>query len=411
MSDLGGGRAGSEPGVFSTITIALIVLIGVLAFGAMLVLGAYAPDMRSGRNGGTHAMSNAATGFSGLYRLAEATGRNPEIARNVKSLTMDELVVLSPPLGSTPVGDHTEIRADKPTLMILPKWQTKADPQRAGWVRYTGLYPRSVPQGVLAPQTRLKITITPSRGAPLLSSEALGPDRLGAPIRFKAPRPLQTMAGTGGVNLLPLITDGAGRIVLAQLGDTQFYILSDPDLLSNRGMRDPDQGRAALALLDVLNGGAKRIVFDVTLNGLGQSPSPLKLAFDPPFLAMTLAIVAVLLLVGLHALGRFGPAERRRRAIAFGKAALVDNSAALVRKAGREGRLGGRYVQVIRERAAIAFGVPGKLRGTAATDAYLDRVTRRTKFTALAANAERAETPLGVLAAARALHDWQGDVG
>ena len=43
----------------------------------MLVLGAYAPDLRSGHNGGAHALSNAATGFSGLVRLAEATGRNP----------------------------------------------------------------------------------------------------------------------------------------------------------------------------------------------------------------------------------------------------------------------------------------------------------------------------------------------
>ena len=52
----------------------LITSIGVFAFIAMLVLGAYAPDLRSGRNGGAHALSNAASGFSGLVRLAEATG-------------------------------------------------------------------------------------------------------------------------------------------------------------------------------------------------------------------------------------------------------------------------------------------------------------------------------------------------
>ncbi|MEJ8629960.1 hypothetical protein P0F65_09395 [Sphingomonas sp. I4] len=33
--------------------------------------------MRSGHDGGTHALSNAATGFSGIVALAGATGRNP----------------------------------------------------------------------------------------------------------------------------------------------------------------------------------------------------------------------------------------------------------------------------------------------------------------------------------------------
>ena len=49
----------------------IVVAIGAVAFIAMLVLGAYAPDLRSGRNGGSHALSNAATGFSGIVRLAE----------------------------------------------------------------------------------------------------------------------------------------------------------------------------------------------------------------------------------------------------------------------------------------------------------------------------------------------------
>ncbi len=55
-------------------------------------------------------------------------------------------------------------------------------------------------------------------------------------------------------------------------------------------------------------------------------------------------------------------ALRPERAIAFGKAALVENSAALIRKAGRETQLAPRYVDTMRERAA-AFG--GSLTATA----------------------------------------------
>src|SRR5438034_68636 len=57
-------------GAFNARTMLLITAIGTLAFIAMLVLGAYAPDLRSGHNGGSHALSNAATGLSGLARHA-----------------------------------------------------------------------------------------------------------------------------------------------------------------------------------------------------------------------------------------------------------------------------------------------------------------------------------------------------
>ena len=65
-------------------------------------------------------------------------------------------------------------------------------------------------------------------------------------------------------------------------------------------MGDERQARAALALLDFLNStGAKSVLFDVTANGLGRSRSPLRLAFDAPFLAVTLTIfVAMLLAAG-----------------------------------------------------------------------------------------------------------------
>jgi len=121
---------------------------------------------------------------------------------------------------------------------------------------------------------------------------------------------------------------------------------------------------------------------------------------------MTLTIVAALLLTGLHALGRFGPLRPRTRAIALGKAALIDNSALLIRKAGREARLGGRYAAAVRERAARAFGVPARLRD-AALDDYLDGLKGRHRFTDLAVAAEAASDRHSLLDAAQALHDWQ----
>ena len=114
--------------------------------------------------------------------------------------------------------------------------------------------------------------------------------------------------------------------------------LADPDLINNHGLRNAETARAALALIDALNStGARQVDFDLTMNGLGArgaAPNLLQLAFEPPFLAMTLALFVAALLAGLHGAFRFGPARREERAIAFGKAALVENSAGLIRLAG-----------------------------------------------------------------------------
>lgn len=399
MSDVAIGAKGSgADGVFRGRTVALILAIGILGFIATLVLGAYAPDMRSGRNGGAHALSTAATGYSGIVRLAEATGRNPQVTRDVHLLDTEDLVILTPEAAATNVSPALAEREGKPTLLVLPKWQTVADPDRTGWVRHQGLKPRFEPNGVLAPATRLEATRRRSGGAALVTSPDLPQD-----IRFASPRPLQTVASPG---LIPLITDRQGRIVLGQLPNRTLYVLADPDLLSNIGMADARQARSALNLLDWLNSNdAESIRFDVTLNGFGRSPSPLKLAFDPPFLAMTLTIAVAALLAAWQAVARFGSPRRREREIAFGKAALIDNAAALVRKAGRYAMLGHRYADMIRDRAVTVFGVSSHLRD-GALDAHLDGLGRQARFSELAEAARTARDRHSVLSAAQALHLW-----
>ncbi|HYG47428.1 MAG TPA: DUF4350 domain-containing protein [Allosphingosinicella sp.] len=402
MSDLAVGAGDRAEGAFRPATILLVAAIGILAFAGMLILGAYGPDLRSGRNGGAHALSNAATGYSGLVQLARATGRNPVIVRNEQMLDTEDLVVLTPETGRTNLDPALRIRRGRPTLVVLPKWETVPDRVRSGWVRSAGLKHPFEVHNVLAPAHRLKVERHRSRGMQLRTVQDYAP----AALRFAAPGPLQTVTGAGWT---PIVTDPAGRLVVARFGDQPFYLLSDPDLLSNRAMGDRGRAAAALALLDHLNAtDAGSVVFDVTLNGLGQTRSPLRLMFDPPFLAATLAIAAALLLVGLQAIARFGPPRRPERAIAFGKAALIDNAAALVRQARREAALGGRYADMIREKAVTVFAVPAKLRD-AAVDEYLDRLEGRKSFSALAAAAARARRREELLVAAQALHQWQGE--
>lgn len=410
MSDIGNAPPSADATLFRGRTVALMLAIGILGFIGMLVLGAYAPDLRSGRNGGAHALSNAVTGYAGLVKLAQATGRHPRIVRTAHEFDTEDLLVVTPETGVTDISEALMRRGTRPTLFILPKWRMVADKDHAGWARYQGLIPLFEPVGVLAPGVRFTMRQYRSGGGTLTSH--------GVPGRFWTPRPVQVITGIDPDNdqqqdrwrdLHPLLTDGRGGIVLAQVGEGPLYVLADPDLLNNRGMKQLDQARAALDLLDWMNStDAEGIAFDVSMNGLGHSRSPLKLLFEPPFLAMTLAIVATLLLIGLHAFGRFGPPRVRARAVAFGKAALVDNSALLIRKAGRESRMGGRYAAAIRDRAARAFGAPAHLRD-GALDAYLDSLKGPHRFTELAQAADGAIDRNSLLDAAQALHDWQKD--
>jgi hypothetical protein len=187
-------------------------------------------------------------------------------------------------------------------------------------------------------------------------------------------------------------------------------VLADPDLINNHGMGDERQARSALALLDYLNStGAKSVLFDVTANGLGRSRSPLRLAFDPPFLAVTLTIFVAMMLAGWQALVRFGPIATSERAIAFGKAALVDNSAALIRKAGREAHLGSRYVEVIRERALTLFRIPASL-DAGALALSLEELNPEHSFAAAARAACDAQNREELLAAAQSLNNWIEEV-
>ena len=350
------------------------------------------------------------TASAALSRLAEATGRHPRIIRNAHLLATEDLVVAAPELSTVNVDPVVGRRETSPTLLVLPKWVTKSDAKHRGWLTVEGLLPTFVPEGVLNPAAKLGIVQRRSGGQPLRTL-----DPLMKGIAFDAPRPLQAIrpgpvAGNAGYGELePLIVDEAGDIVLGRFANRPLYILADPDLLDNRGMRDARGAASALKMLDWLNSNEPGgIAFDVTLNGIGGGASPLKLLFQPPFLATTLTLAATILLAVLGTVTRFGSARPRERAIAFGKTALVDNTAGLVAKARREVRLGGRYIDVVRVMAVRAFALPARLRG-AALDAQLDRLDRgRQPFTVLAEGLARADNKQDLVGAAQALHDWMG---
>lgn len=394
-----------QRGAFSPIVMIVLTVVGAFAFAAYFTLSAFAPELQTGRDGRAHALSQSAVGFAGAVRLARARGDRVEIGRTPgDQLRADSLVVLAPP---HPIDlERLTEAAGASTLVILPKWVVGPHPTRRGWVASAGAFdPASVALFVEGIAPGITVAQDDGRSAPRLQD---GDDIYQAgPIAH-----LQTIAGP---NLEPVLVDQAGRIVLAAvlLEDApEFYILSDPDFLNTQGVRNIATARTGMAILDLTRWKGQPIVFDVTLNGLGAARSALRLAFEPPFLGATLGVAIIALLLAWRAAARFGPSSHSLRAIPLGKAALADNSAALIRLTNRERKMGHGYARLIAAQIAESFGAGRREEGDSI--AWLDGLAAKHNlsppFSALVSEAANARSRNEMLEAARKLHAWKEEM-
>lgn len=375
-------RADSGPFTARAIIVALaVVVIGFLSY---LLLSAYAPDFRSTSDGGAHALSPSAVGFSGAAELIRLTDGEAGLIRRNSGLQDEGLLVLTPAANTSAarVKEILDARENFATVVVLPKWVVERLPANPAWVRALGVLDNQV-------------AMRPLEG---ITEAGLSDSRPGE-LRSIHGKDLRTIEATED-----------GRPLLVQIGDTPHYILSDPDVLNNQGLKTRSGAERAMAMLGRLAVEGRATSFDLTLMGFGANPNLLKLAFNPPFLPLTLCLLFAALLAGLHGLRRFGPPAREGRKVAFGKRAIAENGAALLRLARRRHLTGGRYAALTRDAVAAASGAPAGLSGDA-LDKYLDRLSGEgERFTSLATRAEDAPDTRRLLAAARALHLWRRTV-
>ena len=401
MSDARGGHHGFNP-----LLIAGLVLVGVVAFVALWALVALGPQLSSGNDGGGHALSKAAPGFAAIVDLAERAGADVELRRRADVARSEEhgpLLILTPKHESKP-EEIAELlaRQDDRILIVLPKWQTLRIPGRTpkpGWVSF-GI--PVAPSNALIPAARLgKIAIR----APDAKAQAVTAEVAGRRFTAYLPEDAQVVDSDG---IEPLIAGANGGAVLARAKNRDIYILADPDLIDNLAFASRDGGRAAAMLIDAVaeDASADGLAFDLTLNGFGGGRSLLRFAFVPPFIGITLCLIAAGLLALWQAWVRFGPALKPGRAIPVSKAALIANSADLVRQARRE--LDGADAFVASQRNAIArrLHAPSGI-DAAATDAWIDRRQKAgdTPFSALARRLPLARNKHEFLEGAQALSD------
>ena len=426
------GHSGAQP--FGPRGVLALVGIGALAFVALLYALGSGMTGGSGNDGGGHALSRSLTGYAALAELIERSGREVSVARDERLLRTSGLLVLTPPHDAD--GDKLAAlietrRTIGPTLLVLPKWTasrvmpgtgTKA---KSGWVLLGGTFsPGWI--GDVASGTKLTVA---RNGKTATSLDETSEIPLADPARVQGLT--EPQADDDSVTLLGLIEDDAGRKLAAYINDDGVYpalddwggwgspdqpdeslfplvIVAEPDLLDNYGLAKRETALAALRLVRATAGDRDAaVLFDVTLNGLGRSRNLLTLAFTPPFLAATLALLMAAFVAGWRAFNRFGPPRVQARAIAYGKSALVENSAGLIRRAVRLRLLGAPYAALVSARLVRLLGLPPGASAAAIDTAQLRRGLTGPSFTELSTALAAARTPHDLIRRASALHSLE----
>lgn len=409
------------PAAFSLMTVIILVIVGVFSFSAFITISTFAPDLSGDQDSGGHALSHSAIGYAGIVKLMRAQGRVVTANRTEggSSAVARSFNILTPERAIEETAFHRVVGWR--TLIVLPKHWGMPSLTRAGWIGLNGTFSPEAVEGVLAEVIApIEVEQAKDTSAPTLTFESrTGLDIDRAPLAAGPITGLQTIAGE---DLEPILRTQDGKIVLARVyanvssgsfdddEPQDFYVLSDPDFLNTQGIADFKTAAAGLRIIEALNG-TDPIVFDVTLNGLARSRDILKVALQPPFLGATLSLVIAACLLGWRAVAHVTPVIAEGRAIALGKRALAENSAALIRLAGREHRMGGRYASLIAANTAEQLGLTGDSEDHAIA---LDRISASTgasaRYSDLAAEAAAARDPAELLAAARKLHAWNEEV-
>ena len=396
-----------------------MVVIGFIAFVAMLYFLSIGDTGRDENDGAAHAASNGLNGYSALVRLLDAEGYDVTQSRLQSGLETPDLLVLTPPAFLDP-EDLTNILRDRayvgPTLVIVPKWMAMGFPPnlpeevrehvKDGWVQLGEAYaPDWVSQ--LDEPYAMSIGIeqdrTPTWG---------GLQRQGA-------LPNETVVGASpDTSHTALVVDGAARRLAVAYSNVDMYgddietelvtFVVEPDLMNNYGLSDARRAALAVELINQAGYGPDYpVTFDLTLNGFGGSINLLTLAFRPPFLAATLCLIVAMIVVGWRAFQRFGPAAVSGPAIAFGKSRLVTNGAGLIVRAKRLGLLAKPYTDLSARRLANALGLTRH--DAESIDAALAvRLPDEEPYSRRAARMREAKSPSEILRAAKALKELEG---
>lgn len=388
---------------FRTRTVLILIAAGVIFALGFLLVSAYGDRVDRQRSNIPSPTSRFATGYYGLTRLIELSGGSVTLSADATDRPARGILILTPHRATTreQMAAALEDAASEtaPVLIVLPKWISFPQPQRPTREQRTAYLPTERIEEILAPLAAARVAREKPGKLDVTTSLPI-PD-------FKPVDAIQTITGA---KIYPLIKSAGGATVLGEVPGAHTYILSDPDLLNNRGLAQRANARAAIAMLAALDPDAPgTVIFDTMLPFGAGDRNVTQLMFEPPFAGVSVALAIAALLAGFATLMRFGPVRREPRGIPLGKAALIENIVSLARRAKRTREGGGAYADAIRDWAARRLALPRTLQGEA-LDAHLDALRTDTPYAEWATRVRTATSEADLLDAAQKLDDWRKEV-
>ena len=404
-------QEGQDGGFRATVVIAVAAVAAVLA-----AISLYFAVQSGGGNPGARATTStsfSALGFRAFANLLDELDFAVERNRSAHGARMSaSLAILPAPRRPADLGAALHrLQGMQAILIIAPKRVGASSPQPQFRVEATLLVSETTVGRVLR-EAHPPLSIVRPDGPP-------GPfsvNRLGV-----APSIAQIQLGAG-VSAAPVIAYGGADEPLALVAEIRaqaprIWLLTDPDPLSNHGIHVGDNALFAVRLVEALAQGDRRVVFDEVVGEVAGTPSTFALLFQLPWLALPIALTALVVVIGLTAAQRFGTPKDAIAGVAAGRASLIGATARLQTDRANARAALGRYMRrTLRQVAQRRHAPEGD---DAALAHWLDAVAQRDPDTTTAARllAEALDTAhdhqsseATILATAKRVHDWRMDM-
>ena len=343
---------------------ALFAVIGVAAASLVVtvVLTVAGDDVTSKRSAGADAYSVSAIGHKGLVRLLEKLDIPVVVSRSDSADKSEDglLIIIEPTVSDAASRDRLKrmVVSSSQTLVVLPKWFGSTERGKP-WIEDAHLLPVDEVMAVLDALDLKGVTLARERGPVDLE---VADDETHPVIREP-----QLIAG-----LVTEVATRDGHLLLGRAGtDIVVHVLSDPDVLSNFGLRTPENARFTINLIDTLRDD-RHVVIDETMHGYAQPRSLVRVLLAFPLVLATMQVLVCALLVVWAAMVRFGPRRAAPPPLAPGKDFLIRNTAALLQYGGHHAHALTRYLQLTVAAVRLALHAPAL--APAAMTAWLERV-------------------------------------
>jgi len=324
---------GTSAGPFQLGTLVVLIVVGVGSF----LVGTYLEvfDDGSGDPVTTEAnsFSRSAIGHRAFVTTLRKLGIPVEISRfrTLDKVGDNNLLLLIEPDADAGGAILSALRNAPHAMVVLPKWQGRPDTSKPIWIDRMNLLSE-------APIQRVLHSALP--GAHLVrQSDKLDQQtvRYGGTVTVRQPQYLDIANDSSTASLL--VAKEGTLFAEHVAGGSHLLILSDPDLISNSGIDDADNGVVAISMLQSALPKGGKVVIDETSHGFEQRPNLMRVLLHPPFVAVAIAGIAALLALVWGGIGRFGAPVPETSGLAAGKHTLIRNTARLLRVGTTAGNL------------------------------------------------------------------------